>query len=199
MSSQAERSTTDEDEQAKSDEDDGEQDVLPAFESFRDGASCSHELGEPHKDDHEGEEDRAVGDDGGRPDIQEYRDIDPDIVATVGEGHGSDSQDTNLFPGDLRLVVVIVVVSVAPYLPCSSKTQQQGYETEVRNSLLGKESTCAEGDEYRGAQDPDETEVLPAEDAGCGSSLSRSAGEEQGEDDDVIDVGKKEQANGWKN
>ena len=199
MSSQAERSTTDEDEQAKSDEDDGEQDVLPAFESFRDGASCSHELSEPHKDDHEGEEDRTVGDDGGRPDIQEYRDIDPDVVATVGEGHGSDSQDTNLFTGNFRLVVVIVVVSVAPYLPCNPKTQQQGYEAEVRNGLLGKESTCAERDEYRSAQDPDETEVLPTDDAGCGSSLSRSAGEEQGEDDDVIDVGKKEQADGRKN
>ena len=198
MSSQAERSTTDEDEQAKSDEDDGEQDVLPAFESFRDGASCSHELGEPHKDDHEGEEDRAVGDDGGRPDIQEYRDIDPDIVATVGEGHGSDSQDTNLFPGDFRFVVV-VVVSVAPYLPCDPKTQQEGYETEVRNGLFGEEGAGAEGDEYRGAKDPEEAKVLPSKDAGCGSSLPRSPREEQSEDDDVIDVGEEEQADGRKN
>ena len=199
MSSQAERSTTDEDEQAKSDEDDGEQDVLPAFESFRDGASCSHELGEPHKDDHEGEEDRTVGDDSGRPDVQEYRDIDPDIVATVGEGHGSDSQDTNLFPGDFRFVVVVVVVSVAPYLPCNPKTQQEGYETEVRNGLFGEEGAGAEGDEYRGAKDPEEAEVLPTKDAGRGSSLPRSPCKEQSEDDDVIDVGEEEQADGWKN
>ena len=60
---QAEGATFDEDRHAESDQDQREQDVLPAFQDLCDGPTGGDELGEQDKHHDEDEEDDAVGHD----------------------------------------------------------------------------------------------------------------------------------------
>ena len=62
-----------------------------------------------------GHENDAVDDDGGSVHVEEDRDVDTDIVATVGKRHTGDGQHTHLFPGDLRIIIVVIIAS--PGLP----------------------------------------------------------------------------------
>jgi len=60
--SESEGSAADEDHDAEADENDGEEDVLPAFEHFGDRGAGGDELCQGHQDRDEREEDDAVGD-----------------------------------------------------------------------------------------------------------------------------------------
>ena len=66
MALEAEGAAFDEDDHAEADQDEREQDVLPAFEDLGDGSAGGDEAGGQHEHGHQGEEDDAVGDDGGR-------------------------------------------------------------------------------------------------------------------------------------
>ncbi|ALC07208.1 hypothetical protein CDES_14540 (plasmid) [Corynebacterium deserti GIMN1.010] len=112
---EAEGAAADEDEDAQADQDDREQHVLPALKDFCDGRAGGHELCQQDQACHQDEENDAVDDDGGSVHVEEDRDVDADIVATVGKRHTGDGQHTHLFPGDLRIIIVVIIAS--PGLP----------------------------------------------------------------------------------
>lgn len=115
--SEPEGSAADEDQDAEADENDGKEDVLPAFEHFCDRGAGGDELCQGHQDRNEHEEDNAVGDYCERFHAEEYRGVDADVVATVGKGDACDCPHADLLTGNLGLVVIVVIVS-APGLPC---------------------------------------------------------------------------------
>ena len=79
MTSETERAAADEDCDAQSDQDDGEEDVLPPFEDLGDGSTRGDELGGGHQHCHEHEENDAEGDDSGSTDVEEDRDVNADV------------------------------------------------------------------------------------------------------------------------
>src|SRR5699024_7758537 len=121
VSSETKRSAADEDEDAQADQDDGEQDVFPAFEDFGDRRAGGDEPGEYDQDRDEREEDEAVSDHCEGLHAQEDGDIDTDVVSAVGEGASCDSPRADLLARDLG---VIVVIASAPGLPCGPEPER---------------------------------------------------------------------------
>ena len=188
----AEGAAADEDEDTQADQDDREQHMLPAFENLRDGRTGGHELRQQDQARHQDQKDDAVDDNGGGIHVEKNRDIDADIVATVGKGHPGDGQDAYVLSADFRVIVVIVS---PPGLPGRPQPQGQGDQPEVGDRLGGQESIRTQGDQNRGCEDARETKVLPGQDPKCGPCLAGPTGEEQREHDDVVDIGGDKQTN----
>ena len=166
--------------------------MLKAFEHFRDrGAGCDEPC-QGHQDRNEREEDNAVGDYCERLHAEEYRGVDADIVATVGKGDACDRPHADLLAGNLGLVIVVTVS--APGLPCGPEAEAQRDETKVWNGCRGQKCSGASGHKDRGDEDARESEVLAGQNAGGGAALACPSREEEGEHDDVVDVGSCEQA-----
>ena len=176
--SEPEGSAAVEDDQAQADEDDREQDVLPALQRLCDRPTGGDELGQAHQHRDQGQEHDAVGDHGSRADAEEDRDVDADVVPAVGEGHPGHRPHPNLLALDLCLIV-IVGTAVAPGLPRSPKSQPQRNESEVGDDLWRQERSRPERHQHGSAQDASEPEVLSDQDSGGGPALARASGEEQ--------------------
>src|SRR5699024_5445886 len=86
----AEGAAADEDEDTQADQNDKEQHMHSAFENLRDGWTGGHELRQQDQARHQNQKDDAVDDNGGGIHVEKNRDIDADIVATVGKGHPGD-------------------------------------------------------------------------------------------------------------
>jgi hypothetical protein len=69
--------------------------VLPPFEDLGDGSTRGDELGGGHQHCHEHEENDAEGDDSGSSDVEDDRDLNADVVPTVGEGDAGDGRHGN--------------------------------------------------------------------------------------------------------
>ena len=132
----AEGVAADEDEDTQADQDDREQHMLPAFENLRDGWTGGHELRQQDQARHQNQKDDAVDDNGGGIHVEKNRDIDTDIVATVGKGHPGDGQDAYVLSADFRVIVVVIVSP--PGLPGRPQPQGQGDQPEVGDRLDGQ-------------------------------------------------------------
>src|SRR5690625_4710277 len=75
-----------------------------------------------------------------------------------------------------------------------SEAEAQRDETEVRDGCRGQECSGADGHQDRGTEDAGESEVLAGQNAGGSATLACPSREEKGEHDDVVDVGRCEQA-----
>lgn len=74
------------------------------------------------------------------------------------------------------------------------EAEAQRDETEVRDGCRGQECSGTDGHQDRGTEDAGESEVLAGQNAGGSAALARPSREEEGEHDDVVDVGRCEQA-----
>ncbi|CAB0530749.1 hypothetical protein CIP101352_02345 [Corynebacterium diphtheriae] len=192
----AEGAAADEDEDTQADQNDREQHMLPAFENLRDGWTGGHELRQQDQARHQDQKDDAVDDNGSSIHVEKNRDIDADIVATVGKGHPGDDQGAYVLSADFRVIVVVIVsLPGLPGLPGRPQPQGQGDQPEVRDRLGGQEGIRPQGDQDRGCEDARETKVLPGQDPKCGPCLAGPTGEEQREHDDVVDIGGDKQTN----
>ncbi|SHW71691.1 Uncharacterised protein [Mycobacteroides abscessus subsp. abscessus] len=173
--------------------------MFPAFEDLGDRPAGGDESGGDDEDRDEDEEDHAVGHHGRRSHAQEDRNVDADVVPAIGERDCCDGPDTDVLAGHLAIVVIVIVIVATPGSPCRPQSQGQGYEPEVGDDVGGKERSGAQRDEHRRAQNPGESQVLACGDPSRCPALSRAAGEEQRQHDDVVDVGDDEQADRGQN
>src|SRR3546814_9978635 len=90
--SETERSAGVKDDDAESDQDEGEQHMLPAFEDLVDPGSSRNELGQHDQSCHKDEEDNAERNRGSDAHAEEDRHVDPDVVPTRSEEHTSELQ-----------------------------------------------------------------------------------------------------------
>ena len=152
--------------------------MLPAFENLRDGWTGGHELRQQDQARHQNQKDDAVDDNGGGIHVEKNRDIDADIVATVGKGHPGDDQGAYVLSADFRVIVVVIVVTVASQAPHegpdadAERDQTQEADPFVRDDRETERGDHADHDEC------DEPEVLACDDLPR-SRLSPAGGEEQ--------------------
>lgn len=120
--------------------------------------------------------------------------VDADVVAAVGEGDRGDLQRARPALLGLRLLLVLAAVTVAfPRLPCGLEAQRERQQTEVGDGGLGQKRSAERGG-HSDSEDRGEAQVLTEHDAARGAAVSSALGEEQRQDQDVVDVGDGEQA-----
>jgi release factor glutamine methyltransferase len=193
--SEPERATLDEDDQAEGDEDDRQHDVTPAREGPGDPLPGREvEAGQAqHRDQHQ--EHHAVHDQAERAGGGQDGHVDGDVVAAVGEGHRHDRENADLVGRDPAAIVVIVGrrAPFPPRLPSGVQPEQQREEPEPGDDRL-REETDAEGGADGDGEDGHEPDVLPGNDAQNPAWPPGDPAEQQGQNDDVVDVGDREQA-----
>src|SRR3546814_4797259 len=101
--SETERSAGVKDDDAESDQDEGEQHMLPAFEDLVDPGSSRNELGQHDQSCNKDEEDNAARNRGSDAHAEEDRHVATDVVPTVGDRPASPRPTRPRLPGDHRV------------------------------------------------------------------------------------------------
>ncbi len=133
-------------------------------------------LGDGHQHCHEHEENDAEGDDSGSTDVEEDRDVNADVVPTVGEGDAGDGRHGNALT---RHGGIIVVALAAVDLPRSPENQPEGDEPRVE-ARLGSAYPVAKVTTSAAARIPTKPRYCPAKIFGR-PGASGTSGEEERE------------------
>jgi hypothetical protein len=96
--------------------------------------------------------------------------------------------------GRLLLVLLLLALAFAvfPCLPGRLQAEYEGEQSQIRDGRFGQErgaERCGDG----GGEDGGEAEVLAERDPAGGTTVPRAPGEEQRQDQDVVDVGDSEE------